>query len=68
VIGRVWYGPGDGLAARTSARGRRAFGFWNVVFAIIFAIPFGRAVLYVSILSILALFPNVTSETPVEQE
>lgn len=36
--------------------------------AVLFAIPFGRQVLYVTILSIVALIPNITSETPVEQE
>ena len=68
MIRRLFYGPGDWLAERTSARGRRAFGFWNIVFAALFAIPFGGKVMYVTILSIIALFPNVTSETPVEYE
>lgn len=68
MIRRCYYAPGDWIATRTTARGRRAFGFWNVVFAILFAIPFGRQVFYVTILSIVALIPNITSETPVEQE
>jgi hypothetical protein len=68
VISRLFYGPGDWIASSTTARQRRAFGFWNVAFAILFAIPFGRQVLYVTILSIVALIPNITSETPVEHE
>lgn len=68
MIERVFYGPGDWLVAHTTARGRRAFAVWNVVFAVIFAVPFGGVVLYVTILSILALIPNITSETPVETE
>jgi hypothetical protein len=36
--------------------------------SIIGAIFFGRAVLYVTILSIIALIPNFSSETPVEME
>jgi hypothetical protein len=68
LISRIFYGPGDWIAGATTARQRRAFGFWNVAFAVLFAIPFGREVLYVTILSIVALIPNITSETPVEQE
>ena len=68
MISKLYYGPGDWLVEHTTARGRRAFGFWNVLFAVLFAIPFGRQVLYVTILSIIALIPNITSETPVEHE
>lgn len=65
---RIYVGPANWLVAHTSAESRRAFGFWNIVVALILAVPFGRAVLYVTCLSIVALFPNVTSETPVEPE
>jgi hypothetical protein len=44
------------------------FGFWTVVFATIGAFFFGRAVLYVTVLSVLALIPNFSTETPVEEE
>lgn len=44
------------------------FGFWVVVFAAFGAFFFGRAVLYVTILSVIALIPNYTTETPVEDE
>ncbi len=65
---RIFYGPADWLVAHTTAQGRRAFGFWTIVLAILGAIFFGRAVLYVTILSIVALIPNLSSETPVEEE
>jgi hypothetical protein len=65
----IWfYGPPDWLANKFSARGRRAFGFWTVICAATGAVFFGRAVLYVTVLSVIALIPNFTSETPVEQE
>ena len=44
------------------------FGFWTIIFSIVGAIFFGREVLYVTILSIIALIPNYASETPVETE
>ena len=50
------------------SRDRRAFGFWTIIFSIVGAIFFGRQVLYVTILSIIALIPNYASETPVETE
>jgi hypothetical protein len=44
------------------------FGFWSVVVAAGLTPVFGRAVLYVTLLSVLALIPNFSSETPVEEE
>lgn len=44
------------------------FGFWTIVASIIGALFFGRAVLYVTVLSIVALIPNFAAETPTEQE
>lgn len=44
------------------------FGFWTIVCAIVGAIFFGNKVLYVTILSVVALIPNFASETPVEEE
>ena len=67
-MSRIWYGPPDWLVSKFSSRDRRAFGFWTIVFATIGAVFFGRAVLYVTILSIVALIPNYASETPVETE
>jgi hypothetical protein len=44
------------------------FGFWCVVVAAILTPIFGQKVLYVTILSVVALIPNFSSETPVEEE
>jgi hypothetical protein len=68
MISRMIFGPPDWLVKRFNSRIRRAFGFWVVVFAAIGTIFWGREVLYVTILSVLALVPNFTSETPVETE
>jgi hypothetical protein len=68
MIRRAVYGPPEWLVRRFSARDRRAFGFWTLILAGVGAIFFGRAVLYVTILSVIALVPNFTSETPVEEE
>ena len=65
---RVIYGPPNWLVTKFSAEDRRAFGFWTIVFAVIGSFFFGRAVLWVTILSVLALIPNYASETPVETE
>lgn len=68
AMSHLFYGPPDWLVAKFDARDRRAFGFWTIVGAIIGTVFFGRAVLYVTILSVLALVPNFASETPVEDE
>ena len=65
---RVFYGPPNWLVDKFTAEDRRMFGFWTIIFAIIGAVFFGREVLYVTILSIIALIPNYASETPVETE
>lgn len=44
------------------------FGFWVVVVAIVTYPVFGGYVFYVSALSVVALVPNYTTETPVESE
>jgi hypothetical protein len=67
-IARAYYAPWDWFVAHTSARGRRAFGGWTLLAAIVGAFFFGSEVLYVTILSLIALVPNLTSETPVEPE
>lgn len=68
LIGRIVYGPPDWLVDRFDSRDRRAFGFWTLALAIVGALFFGREVLYVTVLSIIALVPNFSSETPVETE
>lgn len=68
MIERIFHGPSDWLVEKTNARDRRAFGFWTLALACAGAVFFGSDVLYVTILSLLALMPNLTSETPVEEE
>ena len=62
-----------GISPVRSSRGslRRTdtfFGFWTFVFSVIGAFFFGQQVLYVTILSCVALIPNFTSETPPKVE
>ena len=68
MIRKIFYGPPNWLVDKFDSEDRRMFGFWTIIFAIIGAIFFGRQVLYVTILSIMALIPNYASETPVETE
>ena len=68
MIRKILYSPPNWLVKRFSSEDRRMFGFWTIVFSIVGAIFFGRAVLYVTILSIVALIPNYAAETPVETE
>lgn len=68
MLSRLVFGPPDWIVHKFSSRDRRAFGFWTLVFAAIGAVFWGREVLYVTILSVVALVPNFTSETPVEEE
>ena len=68
MLKRAWYGPPAWVVDHFPAEQRRAFGFWTFVGAGIGACFFGREVLYVTILSVLAIIPNFTSETPVESE
>jgi hypothetical protein len=65
---QIYYGPPNWLVKKFSAEDRRAFGFWIIVFAIIGSFFFGTKVLWVTILSVIALIPNFTTETPVESE
>lgn len=65
---RIYYGPWDWLVTATSARDRRAFGGWTLILAVIGSFFWGGKVFYVTILSLIALVPNVSSETPVEEE
>lgn len=68
IVSKIYNGPSDWIVEKTSARSRRSFGFWTLILAIIGALFFGRVVFYVTLLSLLALIPNVTAETPVEHE
>ena len=68
MISRLIYGPPDWLVNKFDTRDRRAFGFWTLIGAIIGSIFFGQQVLWVTILSVIALIPNFSSETPVETE
>jgi hypothetical protein len=68
MISRIVFGPPDWLVSKFDSRDRRAFGFWTLILAAIGAFFWGREVLYVTVLSILALVPNFSSETPVETE
>lgn len=65
---RLWYGPPNWLVKKFDAEQRRAFGFWTVVFAAIGACFLGGRVFYVTIISVIALIPNFSTETPVEDE
>jgi hypothetical protein len=68
VVRKFFYGPPNWLVTKFSAEDRRMFGFWCVVFSALGTIFFGTTVLWVSVLSVIALIPNYASETPVEQE
>ncbi len=68
VIRRFFYGPPNWLVEKFSSEDRRMAGFWTIVLSVVGAIFFGRQVLYVTVLSIVALIPNFASETPVETE
>jgi hypothetical protein len=68
AVKQIWYGPPNWLVTKFSTEDRRAFGFWTVISAAVGAAFFGQKVLYVTILSVVALIPNFSSETPVEDE
>lgn len=67
-IRRFLYGPPAWIVEHTNAEDRRMFGFWTFVISVLLFPVFGKVVLYVSTLSLLALIPNFTAETPVEDE
>lgn len=68
MIRHVLYGPPNWIAHRFTAEQRRMFAFWSFVIACALTPFFGRTVLYVTILSLLALTSNFSAETPVEEE
>jgi hypothetical protein len=67
-VRRVFYGPPNWVVTKFTAEDRRMFFFWTFVCACVLTVFFGRAVLYVTILSVLALVGNFSAETPVEEE
>lgn len=62
------YSPPAWIVDHTTAEDRRTFGFWSFVVSLICFPIFGRISLYISSLSLLALIPNFTAETPKEDE
>lgn len=68
LLRHLLYSPPNWLVQKFDSEDRRMFGFWTIILAAIGAVFFGREVLYVTILSIIALIPNYASETPVETE
>lgn len=68
MLGKLFYGPPNWLVNKFSSEDRRAFGFWTVLCSGAGAIVFGGKVWYVTILSVIALVPNFSTETPVEEE
>lgn len=74
-MSQLWYGPPNWLVRRFSSEDRRAFGFWSIVVAIIGTVILKALdvrdlwwLLWLTVLSILALIPNFAAETPVETE
>jgi hypothetical protein len=65
---RLLYGPPNWIVEHFNQEDRRMFGFWTLILAVVGAPFFGRAVLYVTVLSVVALIPNFASETPNEIE
>lgn len=65
---RFFYGPPDWIVTHTTAEDRRMFGFWTFVVSVTLAPFLGTLVLFVTGLSLLALIPNFTAETPVEPQ
>jgi len=68
VVKQLWYGPPDWVVNKFDSHDRRAFGFWTFVVALLLTPVIGSTVIGVYALSVLALIPNFSSETPVETE
>lgn len=58
----------DWIVNHFPSRARRAFGFWTFIISVALSPIFGRAILFVTAISLVALIPNFTTETPVEVE
>lgn len=68
MVRKTFYGPSNWLVTKFTAEDRRMFAFWTIVVSIALFPFLGGMTFYVSALSIIALFANYTSETPVEKE
>jgi hypothetical protein len=68
LVRLILYGPPNWLVSRFSSEDRRMFGFWTFILAVVLSPVIGTKVLGVYALSVLALIPNFSSETPVEVE
>ena len=68
MFGRIFFGPPDWLVKKFILVIAGHLDFGHLFLAAIGAIFWGREVLYVTVLSIVALIPNFSSETPVEEE
>jgi hypothetical protein len=68
MLRKIFYGPPNWLVTKFSAEDRRMFGFWVIIISVIGSIFFGEQILWVTVLSVIALIPNFTTETPVEEE
>jgi hypothetical protein len=67
-VRRFFYGPPNWLVTKFTSEDRRAFGFWVIVAAVIGSPIFGSKVWWVTLLSVVALVPNYSTETPNEIE
>ena len=65
---RLLYGPPGWVVSKFGREDRQMFGFWTFVVALVLTPVIGTTVIGVYALSVLALIPNFTSETPVEIE
>ena len=65
---RILYGPPNYVAHRFSAEDRRMFAWWSFWVVMLLTPFFGTSVLFVTVLSLMALTSNFAAETPVEDE
>lgn len=68
MLTKIYHAPADWIVANTDARDRRSFGFWTFVISLVLAPILGDVLFYLTGVSLLALIPNFTAETPVEGE
>jgi hypothetical protein len=68
MIRRFFYGPPAWIVRHTNAEDRRMVGFWTFVISVSLAPMLGDVLYYLTGISLIALIPNFTAETPVENE
>lgn len=68
TVRAFFYGPPNWIVTNTTAEDRRMFGFWTFVAATALTPAIGSLTLGVYAISIVALIPNFTAETPVEPQ